>query len=193
MAEATGGTTPEVEETPQEGGTIRKIFEVLTEGGSRRESFGIGGLEEWLKEDRTLRGEDVESLKKVCLELLDESKRNKGIMDKLISDGIEMKQKIRDLEIEAEAAKEQVTRLKGNLGRQEAVLENILGRMEDNKKALESSVKKTEESVNKKYNEVVKMSREIEEDRNERSRMSSKVEEVITTKLGHPYLTLLLL
>ena len=105
------------------------------------------------------------------MELLDESKRNKGIMNRLISDGIEMKQKIRELELESEAAKEQVTRLRGDLGRHEAVLESILGKMEDNKKALESSVKKSEESVNKKYNEVVKISREFEEDRNERYKM----------------------
>ena len=69
---SSSSSSPEGETPQKEGGTIRKIFEVLTEGGSRRESFGIGGLEEWLKEDRTLRGEDVESLKKVCLELLDE-------------------------------------------------------------------------------------------------------------------------
>ena len=133
---------------------------------------------------------DINFLRKLCLDLMDESRQNKEIISTLISEARETKKKVNELE--------------EKLGMQEEVLCTVMARLDDNKelessvkrseervdkmeidkKALETSVKKAEESMTLKFNEVVKLSKGVEEGRSEMSKMSCKVKEVVTNVKG---------
>ena len=106
-------------------GEIMEIFKALSdeEKGSGRGSFNLEFLEGWLRQG----GEgkegpyvsiqaSVENLRKVCVELLESSKRSKGVIDRLVNDGMVMKRKMQELEKEADIAKKEVELLKGELG-----------------------------------------------------------------------------
>lgn len=143
------------------------------------------------EEQEKVKSADEDSLRKLCLELLEESKKSKELISTLVHDALATKKKVRELE--------------DKLGKQDAVLSTVLARLDDSKKklessvkrseervdkmesdkkALETSVKKAEESMNMKFNEVVKLSKGVEEGRSEMSKMSSKVNEVVTNVKG---------
>ena len=168
---------------------IRKIFKQLSdeEKGSRRSSFSLDFVESLMNKDGAEQEEsgnvsnELESLRKVCKELISSARKSHKVIDSMENDGKVMKKKIQELEVEAQVARKEVKELREKLERQDKILQAVLDRMEENKKELELNVKKAEECVETKYNEVVKMSKGMEEEKNKWSKMNTRVKEVFNS------------
>ena len=172
-------------------GELDRIFRSLTEQEEASDEVSFSLEEDWIRDRKErVMSADGDTLRKMCLELIEEAGHNKEMVTTLIYESRETKKKIRELE---ENLKKQevvlckvVTRLDENKKLESSVKrsEERVDKIELDKKSLETNVKKVEESMTLKYNEVVKMKKGLEEDKNELSKMNSKVNEVVTNVKG---------
>ncbi|MPD06834.1 hypothetical protein E2C01_102665 [Portunus trituberculatus] len=172
-----------------EKGDIMQTFERLAEEGKEAKSISFD-LEEvsGIEDSQDVMNMDETTLRSVCVKLIDNSRRNKGLIRSLMGDVVGLKRKVKQFETEAENMRSQFEELKNELSKQDEVLNALLNNVEENNKAVEASVKKSEECVGKmeqnkreietsvkkskelmerKYNEVVKLSRDLNEDKSE--------------------------
>ncbi|XP_045120485.1 puff II/9-2 protein-like [Portunus trituberculatus] len=182
-----------------EKGDIMQTFERLAEKAQEAKSvsFDLEDVSD-IEDYQDVMNMDESTLRSVCVQLIDNSRRNKGLIRSLMGDVVGLKRKVKQFETEAENMRSQFEELKNELSKQDKVLnallnnveennkavessekksEECVGKMEQNKREIEKSVKKSEELVERKYNEVVKLSRDLNEERSELSKMSSRVEE----------------
>ena len=174
-----------------EKGDLERIFKSVQESemASGEVSFKIDDVLTQEEREKVMSA-DVEFLRKLCLDLMDESRQNKEIITTLITESRETKKKVSDLEDKLE--KQEVilctvlSKLDENKELESSVKrsEERVDKMESDKKALESSVKKAEESMTRKFNEVVQLSKGVEEGKSEISQMSSKVKEAVSNVKG---------
>lgn len=79
---------------------------------------------------------DGDNLEEICTELLETFKWNKAVIDRLANDGITMKRKVHELEMEAANAKKEMVFLNDELGKQDKLILSELSKMKENKKEL---------------------------------------------------------
>ena len=168
-------------------GDLAKIFRRLqdTEEATEEVSFTLDDVEN--KEDREkVMSADIDHLRQLCLDLIQEARQDKKTITTLISESQETKKKVTQLEEKLEKHEEilctVINRLEENKKLESTVKrsEERVDKMENDKKALEKSVKKAEQSMSLSFNEVVKMRKGVQEDKSEMAKISSEVKEAIT-------------